>query len=49
MPGELYLPLRIGRLLPLPTPGPWVEVLRWVLVAAALRGRVAAVRTGSPG
>jgi hypothetical protein len=36
VPGELYQPLLIGRLLPLPTPGPWVEVLRWVLVAVAL-------------
>ena len=36
VPGELYQPLLIGRLLHLPTPGPWVEVLRWVLVATAL-------------
>jgi hypothetical protein len=36
VPGELYQPLLIGRLLHLPTPGPWVEVLRWVLIAAAL-------------
>jgi hypothetical protein len=36
VPGELYQPLLLGRLLHLPTPGPWVEVLRWVLVAAAL-------------
>jgi hypothetical protein len=36
VPGELYQPLLIGRLLHLPTPGPWVEVLRWVLVGAAL-------------
>lgn len=35
VPGRLYQPLLIGRLLHLPTPGPWVEVLRWVLVAAA--------------
>ena len=36
VPGALYQPLLIGRLLHLPTPGPWVEVLRWVLVGAAL-------------
>lgn len=36
VPGALYQPLLIGRLLHLPTPGSWVEVLRWVLVAAAL-------------
>ena len=36
VPGELYQPLLIGRLLHLPTPGPWVELLRWVLIAAAL-------------
>jgi hypothetical protein len=36
VPGTLYQPLLIGRLLHLPTPGPWVEVLRWVLVTAAL-------------
>jgi hypothetical protein len=44
VPGELYVPLRIGRLLPLPTPGPWVEVLQVVLVAAALVAALAAVR-----
>lgn len=36
VPAELYQPLLIGRLLHLPTPGPWVELLRWVLVGAAL-------------
>jgi len=36
VPGALYQPLLIGRLLHLPTPGPWVEVLRWVLVGTAL-------------
>ena len=36
VPGPLYQPLLIGRVLHLPTPGPWVEVLRWVLVLAAL-------------
>ncbi len=44
VPGELYVPLRLGRLLPLPTPGPWVEVLQVVLVVAALVAAVAAVR-----
>jgi hypothetical protein len=44
VPGELYVPLRLGRLLPLPTPGPWVEVLQVVLVAAALLAALAAVR-----
>ena len=36
VPGSLYQPLLIGRLLHLPTPGPWVEALRWVLVGAAV-------------
>jgi hypothetical protein len=36
VPGELYRPLLLGRLLHLPTPSSWVEVLRWVLVGAAL-------------
>jgi hypothetical protein len=36
VPGELYRPLLIGRLLHLPTPGGWVELLRWGLVVAAL-------------
>jgi hypothetical protein len=36
VPGELYQPLLLGRLLHLPTPGGWVLVLRWVLVAASL-------------
>jgi len=48
VPGELYVPLRIGRLLPLPTPGPWVEVLQVALVAAALVAAVAAVRDRLP-
>jgi hypothetical protein len=48
VPGELYVPLRIGRLLPLPTPGPWVEVLQVALVAAALVAAVAAVRDRFP-
>ena len=48
VPGELYVPLRIGRLLPLPTPGPWVEVLQVVLVLAALVAAGAAVRDRLP-
>ncbi len=48
VPGELYVPLRIGRLLPLPTPGPWVEVLQVVLVLAALAAAVAAARDRLP-
>ncbi len=48
VPGELYVPLRLGRLLPLPTPGPWVEVLQVVLVAVALAAAVAAVRDVLP-
>ena len=36
VPGELYEPLLLGRLLHLPTPGGWVELLRWLLVASAL-------------
>ena len=48
VPGELYVPLRIGRLLPLPTPGPWVEVLQVVLVLAALVAALAAVRDRLP-
>jgi hypothetical protein len=36
VPGTLYQPLLIGRVLHLPTPGPWVEVLGWILVLAAL-------------
>lgn len=48
VPGELYVPLRIGRLLPLPTPGPWVEVFQVLLVAAALLAALAAVRDVLP-
>jgi hypothetical protein len=44
VPAELYAPLRIGRLLPLPTPGPWVEVLQVVLVLAAAAAALAAAR-----
>lgn len=36
VPGALYQPLRIGRLLSLPTPGPWVEVFGALLVAGCL-------------
>ena len=48
VPAELYVPLRIGRLLPLPTPGPWVEVLQVVLVLSALAAAVAAARDVLP-
>ena len=48
VPGELYAPLRIGRLVPLPTPGPWVEALQVVLVLAALVAAGAAVRDRLP-
>ncbi len=48
VPGELYVPLRLGRLLPLPTPGPWVEVLQVVLAAAALAAAYAALRDRLP-
>ena len=48
VPGELYVPLRLGRLLPLPTPGPWVEVLQVVLIAAALLAALLAVRDRLP-
>lgn len=44
VPGELYVPLLLGRLLPLPTPGPWVELLQVALVAAALLAAWAAVQ-----
>ena len=48
VPASLYQPLRIGRLLDLPAPGPEVEVLRWVLVAAALACAAAAARDRLP-
>lgn len=48
VPAELYVPLRLGRLLPLPTPGPWVEVLQVVLVVAALGAALLAVRDRLP-
>lgn len=48
VPGELYVPLHIGRLLPLPTPGPWVELFQVVLVVAALVAVVAAARDVLP-
>lgn len=35
VPHALYEPLFIARLLHLPPPGPWVDVLRWLLVGAA--------------
>ena len=48
VPPELYVPLRLGRLLALPTPGPWVELLQVALVAAALLAALAAVRDRLP-
>ena len=48
VPPELYAPLRIGRLLPLPTPGPWVEGFQVLLVLAALAAAAAAVRGALP-
>ena len=36
VPPQLYEPLLIARLLHLPVPGPWVDVLRWLLVGAAV-------------
>lgn len=48
VPGALYQPLRIGRLLPLPTPGPWVEVLGWALVVAGLVAALASARDRLP-
>ena len=36
VPGTLYRPLLIGRVLHLPTPGGWVEVLRWLLIGCCL-------------
>jgi hypothetical protein len=36
VPGTLYRPLLLGRLLHLPTPGAWVEVVRWLLVVACV-------------
>jgi hypothetical protein len=36
VPGELYRPLLIGRVLHLPAPGPWVTLLGIALLAAAL-------------
>ena len=48
VPPELYVPLRIGRLLPLPTPGPWVEAFQVVLVLAALLAALTAARARLP-
>lgn len=36
VPGALYRPLLIGRLLHLPTPGGWVPVVEWLLILAAI-------------
>lgn len=48
VPGALYQPLMVGRLLHLPTPGPWVEVLKWVLVLGAVLCAAAAARDRLP-
>ena len=48
VPTTLYQPLLIGRLLHLPAPGGWVEVLRWALVLGALACAVAAARDRLP-
>ena len=36
VPGALYEPLFIGRLLPLPTPGPWIRVLEVALLVTSV-------------
>ncbi|MCW2621089.1 MAG: conserved rane protein of unknown function, partial [Frankiales bacterium] len=48
LPGELYQPLRIGRLLHLPTPGAWVTAYGVGLVAVALLAAGLAVRERLP-
>ena len=48
VPAALYQPLRIGRVLHLPAPGGWVEVLRWALVLGALACAAAAARDRLP-
>lgn len=48
VPGSLYQPLRIGRLLPLPTPGPWVEPFGYLLVVACLLSAALAARDRLP-
>lgn len=48
VPATLYEPLVVGRLLHLPAPGGWVEVLRWALVLGALACAVAAARDRLP-
>ena len=48
VPAALYEPLLLGRLLHLPAPGPWVELLRWALVLGALACAVLAVRDRLP-
>lgn len=48
VPGSLYQPLRIGRLLPLPTPGGWVEPFGYLLVAACVVASVLAARDRLP-
>lgn len=48
VPASLYQPLRIARLLHLPAPGPWVEVLHVLLVLGALVCALAAARDRLP-
>jgi hypothetical protein len=36
VPGALYEPLFVGRILPLPTPGSWIRVLEVVLIVASV-------------
>ncbi len=48
VPGALYQPLRIGRLLPLPTPGPWVTAFGLALAAAGAACAVLAARRRLP-
>jgi hypothetical protein len=48
VPAALYRPLALERLLHLPAPGPWVQVLRWLLVLGALAAAGAAARDRLP-
>lgn len=48
VPAALYMPVRLGRLLPLPTPGAWVAGLKWFLVAFSLLAAYATVRDRCP-
>jgi len=48
VPVALYEPLRLARLLHLPAPGPWVELLRWALVAGSVACAAGAARGRLP-